>query len=76
MMWNPVDTQFYSKRHPVGVVSVGDFDEASLLRGILEGLRGVVHMYLPGTPLDFVKVMRTFPVGDVPALYRDLLPRR
>ena len=38
--------------------------EASLLREILEQLLGVVHFYLPGTPLDFVKIVsrsETFP---------------
>ena len=64
MMWNPVDTQFHYGRHPVGVINVGDIAEASLLRGILEQLRGVVHFYLPGTPRDFVKIIsrsETFP---------------
>lgn len=41
----------------MAVNSFGDTGEASLIREIVEQLRGVVHIYRPGTPLDFVRVI-------------------
>lgn len=56
-MWTPIDTEFYAPRHPVDIVAVGESQEALLLRASLESLGAVVHLSLPGTPSDFLKVL-------------------
>lgn len=57
-MWEPVDTRFMFRRHPVTVVAIGDSGEALLIRALLEQLGAVVHLVWIGTPGDFLEVLR------------------
>ena len=57
-MWQPVDTEFYCRRHPVAIAALGDVGhDAVFARALLEELGAVVHLHLIGTPGDFLKVL-------------------
>lgn len=61
-MWEPVDTRFLHKRHAVGIVALGAVgNDPVMARALLENLGAVVLLHLPGTPKDFLKVLRQGP---------------
>ncbi len=74
-MWTPIDTEFYAPRHPVDIVAVGESQEALLLRASLESLGAVVHLSLPGTPSDFLKVLARAPEDPRTSLCRATVMR-
>ncbi|MCE2436050.1 MAG: hypothetical protein J4F29_24520 [Candidatus Latescibacteria bacterium] len=60
-MWTPVETQFYAKQNPIGIICIGDFEEAHTIRTFAEQLNLVVRFYRMGTPGDFLKVISREP---------------
>ncbi len=56
--WQPIDTQFAVGRLPVGVVALAADPDPPIIRSLLEGMGAAVHFYQPGTPGDFIKVLR------------------
>ena len=56
-MWNPVDTEFFGPKTPVGIACVHNPDTAHLLRNVVEGFWTVTHYYDVGCPADFLKVI-------------------
>lgn len=56
-MWNPVDTQFFGPKTPVGIACVHDSEGAHILRNVAEGFQTVTHYYSIGCPTDFLKVL-------------------
>ena len=51
-MWTPVETQFYAKQNPIGIINIGDFQEAHTIRTFAEELNLAVRLYRIGTPGD------------------------
>ncbi|MDE2723707.1 MAG: hypothetical protein OXI59_10065 [Gemmatimonadota bacterium] len=60
-MWTPVETQFYAKQNPIGIICIGDFQEAHTIRTFAESLNLAVRFYRIGTPGDFLKVISREP---------------
>ena len=56
-MWTPVETQFDAKQKPIGIICIGDFQEAHTIRTFAEELNLAVRFYKIGTPGDFLKVI-------------------
>ena len=54
---HPVETQFYVKQNPIGIINIGDFEEAYTIRIFAERLNLAVRFYKIGTPGDFLKVI-------------------
>ncbi len=58
-MSEPVDTRFRYKRFPVAIVDIGGTGhDACTYRLVLEKLGAVVHFHLPGTPRDFLEILK------------------
>ncbi len=51
-MWTPVETQFYAKQNPIGIINIGDFQKAHTIRTFAEELNLAVRFYGIGTPGD------------------------
>ena len=56
-MWNPIDTEFFGPKIPVGIACVHDPANAQILRHVIEGFWTVTHYYAIGCPADFLKVI-------------------
>ena len=56
-MWTPIDARFFIKRRPVAIASVSA-SEGELVRDVLEHFNAVVRLYGPGTPGDFLAVLK------------------
>ncbi len=56
-MWNPIDTEFFRPKIPVGIACVHDSANAQILRHVIEGFWTVTHYYAIGCPADFLKVI-------------------
>jgi hypothetical protein len=52
-----METRFYSKRLPVGIVGLWDDYDAFWVRSLLESMGATTHLYLPGTPGDFLQII-------------------
>jgi hypothetical protein len=57
ILWRPIDTEFFGRKHPVEIACIGDAGEANRLRALLEGSGAVVLCHWIGTPDDFLKVI-------------------
>ncbi len=51
-MWTPVETQFYAKQNPIGIIDIADFQQAHTIRTFAEELNLAVRFYGIGTPGD------------------------